>query len=441
MPTMVAGRRAESSTGGKSGPCAREPVVLLVLTGVAARRVRRPSEGHVHLAPGGGAGPHRRPPSCVATHRRFPLTPLAYRLLFVHALILILGGHYTYAEVPLGFWVRDALGLARNHYDRLGHFAQGFVPAIVAREILLRRSPLRPGKWLFFLVCCVCLAVSACYEFIEWWAALLDRRGGHRLPGHAGRSVGHAVGHVPGAHRRDHRAADAVPRARPAARPAAINCARGLPGAARAPDRRAARAARHRPQVRAAHRLPPAARDRREDAQRLAAAVERAAGRASAPARSATRSPTRSCARPAPTPAASDRVICVVEEPHNLLAVERTRDFRGRYHVLHGALSPLAGRRARRAEDRGPARARPGGRGGGGHPGHEPHRRGRGHRGLPGPAAEAAGGAGDAHRHGRARWAPTSNGRTRSRWRRPWRGGASTEPARRLRAGRSLQID
>ena len=109
----------------------------------------------------------------IGTYRRFPLTPLAYRLLFVHALILMLGGHYTYAEVPLGFWVRDALGLARNHYDRLGHFAQGFVPAILAREILVRRSPLRPGKWLFFLVCCVCLAVSACYEFVEWWTAVL----------------------------------------------------------------------------------------------------------------------------------------------------------------------------------------------------------------------------------------------------------------------------
>jgi putative membrane protein len=108
-----------------------------------------------------------------ATHRRFPLTPLLYRLLLVHALILILGAHYTYAEVPLGFWVRDALGLARNHYDRLGHFAQGFVPAILAREILIRRSPLRPGTWLFFLVCCVCLAFSACYEFIEWWTAVL----------------------------------------------------------------------------------------------------------------------------------------------------------------------------------------------------------------------------------------------------------------------------
>ncbi len=112
-------------------------------------------------------------PILVATHRRFPLTPLIYRLLFVHALILMLGGHYTYAKVPLGFWVQDLLHLARNHYDRVGHFAQGFVPAILAREILLRQSPLRPGKWLFFLVVCVCLAFSAFYELIEWWTALI----------------------------------------------------------------------------------------------------------------------------------------------------------------------------------------------------------------------------------------------------------------------------
>ena len=111
-------------------------------------------------------------PVLVATRRRFPLTPLAYRLIFVHALILMLGGHYTYAEVPLGFWVRDAFSLARNHYDRLGHFAQGFVPAIVAREILIRQTPLRPGRWLFFLVTCVCLSVSAVYELVEWWTAL-----------------------------------------------------------------------------------------------------------------------------------------------------------------------------------------------------------------------------------------------------------------------------
>ena len=111
-------------------------------------------------------------PILLATAARFPLTPLVYTLLAIHALILILGGHYTYAEVPLGFWVRDALGLARNHYDRLGHFAQGFVPAILVREILLRTSPLRRSRWLFFLVCATCLALSACYEFIEWWTAL-----------------------------------------------------------------------------------------------------------------------------------------------------------------------------------------------------------------------------------------------------------------------------
>lgn len=112
-------------------------------------------------------------PILIATYLRFPLTPLLYRLLFVHALILILGGHYTYARVPLGFWVSDLLGFARNHYDRLGHFAQGFVPAILAREILLRRTPLGRGGWLFFLVTCTCLAFSAVYEFIEWWAAVI----------------------------------------------------------------------------------------------------------------------------------------------------------------------------------------------------------------------------------------------------------------------------
>lgn len=112
-------------------------------------------------------------PILLITSKRFPLTSLAYRLIFLHTLILMLGGHYTYARVPPGFWVQDLLELSRNHYDRLGHFAQGFVPAIIARELLLRTSPLRPGKWLFYLVVCVCLAISACYEFIEWWAALL----------------------------------------------------------------------------------------------------------------------------------------------------------------------------------------------------------------------------------------------------------------------------
>ena len=111
-------------------------------------------------------------PVLIATALRFPLTPLVYRLIFVHALILMLGGHYTYARVPLGFWLQDVFHFARNHYDRIGHFAQGFVPAIIAREILIRRTPLRPGRWLFFLVTSVCLSISVFYEFIEWWAAI-----------------------------------------------------------------------------------------------------------------------------------------------------------------------------------------------------------------------------------------------------------------------------
>lgn len=126
-------------------------------------------------------------PILLATSRRFPLTPLVYTLIFVHACILILGAHYTYARVPLGYWVQDLFGFARNHYDRLGHLAQGFIPALIAREILLRRTPLRRGGWLFFLVCCVSLAISAVYEFIEWWAALLlDPAGGDTFLGSQG---------------------------------------------------------------------------------------------------------------------------------------------------------------------------------------------------------------------------------------------------------------
>ena len=112
-------------------------------------------------------------PVLVLTYRRFPLTPLAYRLILLHAVVLMIGGHWTYAEVPAGDWVRDVLGLDRNPYDRLGHFAQGFVPAIVAREILLRRTPLRPGRWLFALVLCVVLAISATWEMFEWLAAVV----------------------------------------------------------------------------------------------------------------------------------------------------------------------------------------------------------------------------------------------------------------------------
>ena len=150
----------------------REPVVLLVviLVLVALSRIGalEPGTWLLEVAPIFVIAP-----ILVLTARRFPLTPLVYRLLFVHALILTLGGHYTYAKVPLGFWVQDALGLARNHYDRLGHFAQGFVPAMLTREVLMRRSPLVGGRWLALLVVCVCLAFSATYELIEWLAAIL----------------------------------------------------------------------------------------------------------------------------------------------------------------------------------------------------------------------------------------------------------------------------
>jgi putative membrane protein len=163
----------------------REPLVLLIVGAV--------------LLVLSGIGPHDRTtwwlevapiliaaPILAATARRFPLTPLAYRLIFVHALILMLGGHYTYAEVPLGFWIQRVFGFARNHYDRIGHLAQGFVPAIVVREILIRRSPLRPGKWLTFLALCACLAISAVYELVEWWAALLGGEGADAFLGTQG---------------------------------------------------------------------------------------------------------------------------------------------------------------------------------------------------------------------------------------------------------------
>jgi len=157
-------------------PSRREPLVLLVLALVALVV--------------SGVGPKDRltwllevapvligAPLLVATAARFPLTPLLYRLLFFHALVLVVGGHYTYAEVPLGEWARETFGLARNHYDRLGHLTQGFVPAILAREVFLRRSPLRPGGWLRLAVTSVCLAFSALYELIEWAVALVSAEG------------------------------------------------------------------------------------------------------------------------------------------------------------------------------------------------------------------------------------------------------------------------
>ncbi len=111
------------------------------------------------------------------THRKFPLSRLCLNLFAIHAIILAVGGYYTYAKVPLGDWVRDAFGLARNHYDRLGHFVQGFVPAIFVRELLVRTSPLQRGKWLAFLAVSVCLAFSASFELFEWLVAEVSADG------------------------------------------------------------------------------------------------------------------------------------------------------------------------------------------------------------------------------------------------------------------------
>ena len=121
-----------------------------------------------------------------ATRQRFPLTPLLYALIFVHAGVLMLGGHYSYARVPLGDWLRDTLALARNPYDGIGHFMQGFVPAIAARELLLRHTGLQRGAWLFVVVTGLCLGISAIYELIEWGAAVALGQGAEEFLGTQG---------------------------------------------------------------------------------------------------------------------------------------------------------------------------------------------------------------------------------------------------------------
>lgn len=125
-------------------------------------------------------------PLLLLTRGRFRLTPLLYILIAAHAIVLIVGGAYTYAHVPAGFWLQDMFGFERNPYDRVGHFFQGFVPALVAREILLRKHVLQRGGWLFFLVCCVCLAISAVYELIEWGAAVAMGQGAAEFLGTQG---------------------------------------------------------------------------------------------------------------------------------------------------------------------------------------------------------------------------------------------------------------
>jgi putative membrane protein len=125
-------------------------------------------------------------PILVATRRRFPLTTLLYWLIFAHALVLILGGAYTYARVPLGAWVQQAFDLTRNPYDKLGHFMQGFVPAMVAREILIRGKFVSGRRMVAFLCVCIALAISATYELVEWWAALALGQGADEFLGTQG---------------------------------------------------------------------------------------------------------------------------------------------------------------------------------------------------------------------------------------------------------------
>ena len=111
-------------------------------------------------------------PALLATHRRFPLTNLLYGLLALHALVLMVGGHWTYAEVPAGYWVKGWLHLSRNPYDRLGHLFQGFVPVLLFREVLFRKGVLRPGAWSVFVLILMVLGLSAAYELLEWQTAV-----------------------------------------------------------------------------------------------------------------------------------------------------------------------------------------------------------------------------------------------------------------------------
>lgn len=121
-----------------------------------------------------------------ASFRRFPLTSLLYWLVLIHCVVLMVGGHYTYAEVPLFDWIKELTGGSRNNYDKIGHFIQGFVPAIAAREILLRNQVVHGRRWLFFVVICICLAISAFYELIEWWVALLSKQAAEAFLGTQG---------------------------------------------------------------------------------------------------------------------------------------------------------------------------------------------------------------------------------------------------------------
>ena len=122
----------------------------------------------------------------VRTYKKFKLTPLVYTLILIHCIILMVGGHYTYASVPLFDFLKDFLNQDRNNFDKLGHFAQGFIPAMVAREIIIRKSIITIESWRNFFIICFCLGFSAFYELIEWWVALLSNEASNDFLGTQG---------------------------------------------------------------------------------------------------------------------------------------------------------------------------------------------------------------------------------------------------------------
>ncbi len=122
----------------------------------------------------------------IYSYKSFPLTPLVYTLILIHSIILMVGGHYTYAEVPLFDWIKDSFDLSRNNYDKVGHFAQGFIPAMIAREIIIRKSVINGAGWRNFFIISFVLAFSAFYELIEWWVAIFSGEGAEAFLGTQG---------------------------------------------------------------------------------------------------------------------------------------------------------------------------------------------------------------------------------------------------------------
>lgn len=163
---------SETTSGAPAGHERRPLILLALLLVICAVTAWNPPAGHLSWAlevcPGLAVVAWM-----LAVYRRFPLSHWVYGCMFLHVLILVYGGVYTYAETPLGNWARDAFDLSRNHYDRVGHLALGFFPAFLVRELLLRQTPLRRGGWLNFIVVSIVLAFGAFWELLEWWTTLV----------------------------------------------------------------------------------------------------------------------------------------------------------------------------------------------------------------------------------------------------------------------------